>query len=70
MKNVKRTIAVLLFALTLIVPSLVQADSWDIDPAHSLVGFRIRHMMLNHGFTGMLWMAILPKRALPPIWSR
>ncbi len=46
MKSVKRTIATLFIALTLVVPALAQAGSWDMDPAHSEVGFKIRHMMV------------------------
>ena len=48
MKSVKRTITVVFLALTLIVPALAQAGSWDIDPAHTVVGFKIRHMMVTN----------------------
>ena len=46
MKSVKRTIATLFIALTLVIPALAQAGSWNMDPAHSEVGFKIRHMMV------------------------
>jgi polyisoprenoid-binding protein YceI len=48
MKNVNKSIAALFIVMTLIVPVLAQAGSWDIDPAHTLVGFKIRHMMVTN----------------------
>ena len=48
MKRITRIIAAGFIALTLMIPGLVQADSWDIDPAHTLVGFKIRHMMVTN----------------------
>jgi polyisoprenoid-binding protein YceI len=48
MKSVKRSIATLIIALTLIVPAIAQAGSWDLDPAHTEVGFKIRHMMVTN----------------------
>lgn len=48
MKRAKRSTAALFIALTLLVPVLAQAGSWDIDPAHTEVGFKIRHMMVTN----------------------
>ncbi len=48
MKNLKVSIATLLIVLTLFVPVLAQAGSWDLDPAHTEVGFKIRHMMVTN----------------------
>ena len=42
MKTKRVLIALLLLAL----PTLSLASTWQIDPAHSEVGFRVRHMMI------------------------
>ncbi len=34
--------------MTLFVPVLAQAGSWNIDPDHTVVGFKIRHMMVTN----------------------
>jgi polyisoprenoid-binding protein YceI len=48
MKSVSRFIATLIIALTLIVPAIAQAGSWNLDPAHTEAGFKIRHMMVTN----------------------
>ena len=48
----------LVFALVLLVPSLARAAVWELDPAHSSIGFGVRHMMIStvhgefHTFSG------------------
>jgi polyisoprenoid-binding protein YceI len=48
----------LVLALVLLVPSLARAAVWELDPAHSSIGFGVRHMMIStvrgefHTFTG------------------
>lgn len=34
----------------LLLPGLASASSWSIDPAHSYIGFRVRHMMVTNVF--------------------
>lgn len=36
-----------LVALALVLPALGQAATWEADPAHSSIGFAIRHMMIS-----------------------
>ena len=48
----------LVLALVLLVPSLARAAVWELDPAHSSIGFGVRHMMIStvhgefHTFSG------------------
>jgi polyisoprenoid-binding protein YceI len=44
MPNYKRFFLVLLL---LIIPQLALADNWKIDPAHTAVEFKIRHLMVS-----------------------
>jgi polyisoprenoid-binding protein YceI len=44
----KRWINALVLLSLLILPSLVSAETWSIDPEHSIVGFKIRHMMVSN----------------------
>jgi polyisoprenoid-binding protein YceI len=44
MKRIYASITAILFALTL--PALAAAATWNIDPDHSSVGFKIRHLMV------------------------
>jgi len=44
----KRFIRVIAAVVTLAVPSLASAASWSIDPDHSNVGFKVRHMMVSN----------------------
>lgn len=37
----------LLAAALLLSPALARATTWDIDPAHSSIGFGIKHMMVS-----------------------
>src|SRR6185436_14779537 len=34
-------------ALALLVPAPTRAATWELDPAHSTIGFAIRHMMIS-----------------------
>jgi len=43
----RRSIVSLAFALAFVVPVLGHAATWEADPAHSTVGFAIRHMMIS-----------------------
>ncbi len=45
MTNVIRAFVV---GLTLLIPSLVSASTWNIDPEHSNVGFRVKHLMVSN----------------------
>lgn len=45
---VKRWINALVLLSLLILPPLVSAESWSIDPEHSNLGFKIRHMMVSN----------------------
>jgi polyisoprenoid-binding protein YceI len=49
MKNRFRNLAaVAAAALTLAVPAFALAQNWQIDPEHSTVGFKVRHMMVSN----------------------
>ncbi|MBF0487787.1 MAG: YceI family protein [Nitrospirae bacterium] len=39
-----------LFILTVVfvIPSIVSADTWEIDPDHTTIGFSVRHMMVSN----------------------
>lgn len=41
-------IRALFLALLILVPSVLRADVWNIDPAHSSARFKIRHMMVTN----------------------
>lgn len=43
-----KRIALLALAAVLSVPSLAAAAAWDIDPAHTTVGFSVKHMMVSN----------------------
>jgi polyisoprenoid-binding protein YceI len=45
MKNMLTTIAAI---VTLSVPTLAAATTWNIDPDHSNVGFKVRHLMVSN----------------------
>src|SRR4029079_12743066 len=34
-------------AIALLVPAPTRAATWELDPAHSTIGFAIRHMMIS-----------------------
>lgn len=44
MKNIIRLIALI---VALAIPVISQASTWTIDPDHSNVGFKVRHMMVS-----------------------
>lgn len=43
----KRIIASIITVVALTIPGLALATSWTIDPEHSNVGFKVRHMMVS-----------------------
>lgn len=47
MKGASR-LAALLLALLLTGPALARAETWTIDPAHTVSGFTVRHMMVTN----------------------
>lgn len=45
----KRDIATLLIGIALLAwPTILQAETWSIDPVHSITGFAVRHMMISN----------------------
>ena len=45
----KRTLITAAVCLTLAIPPAFAAQStWDVDPAHSSIGFKVRHMMVSN----------------------
>lgn len=44
----KRFIKVIAAVVTLAIPTFASAASWSIDPDHSNVGFKVRHMMVSN----------------------
>lgn len=44
----KRTIATLVAAAAFALPALASASTWNIDPDHSSVGFKVRHLMVSN----------------------
>ena len=44
----KRMLSIFTLFVTLVIPSLVLASTWTIDPDHSSLGFKIRHMMVSN----------------------
>ena len=46
--SMKRWISALVLLSLLVLPSLVSAETWSIDPEHSNLGFKIRHMMVSN----------------------
>lgn len=48
MTHLRRTIALLALCLTLALPALASATTWNIDPDHSNVGFKVRHLMVSN----------------------
>jgi len=45
MKNVIKIIAL---ALALTIPAVSQASTWTIDPDHSNIGFKVKHLMVSN----------------------
>lgn len=43
-----RILSIAAVIVILAIPSMVMAGSWDIDPAHTEVGFKVRHMMVTN----------------------
>jgi polyisoprenoid-binding protein YceI len=44
----KRIIATITSIITLALPALALAASWNIDPDHSNIGFKVRHLMVSN----------------------
>ncbi|QWV92333.1 YceI family protein [Geomonas oryzisoli] len=44
----KRTIATIAAVAALALPALASASTWNIDPDHSSVGFKVRHLMVSN----------------------
>lgn len=44
----KQTLSTLTLLIALVIPSLATASTWNIDPDHSTVGFKIRHLMISN----------------------
>ena len=45
---VSRTIISLFAIIALILPLTASASTWDIDPQHSDVGFKVKHLMISN----------------------
>lgn len=43
-----RRIVASLFLLTLLLPGLALASTWTVDPEHSNIGFKVRHLMVSY----------------------
>jgi polyisoprenoid-binding protein YceI len=44
----KRTIATIICLLSLGLPAIASASTWSIDPDHSNIGFKVRHLMVSN----------------------
>lgn len=44
----KRIIAAIITIIALALPALALASTWNIDPEHSNVGFKVRHLMVSN----------------------
>ncbi|GFO69613.1 polyisoprenoid-binding protein [Geomonas limicola] len=44
----KRTIAAIATVVSLSLPGFAFASTWSIDPEHSNIGFKVRHMMVSN----------------------
>ena len=44
----KNTFAAIIALLTLALPAIAAASTWTIDPEHSSVGFKARHLMVSN----------------------
>ena len=44
----KRIIVSISTIIALVLPALATASTWNIDPDHSNVGFRVRHLMISN----------------------
>ncbi len=44
----KRTLASIITIIALSIPALALATTWNIDPDHSNVGFKVRHLMISN----------------------
>ena len=44
----KRFIKLIAVVVTLAIPAFASASTWNIDPDHSNVGFKVRHLMVSN----------------------
>ena len=44
----KRFIKLIAVVITLAIPAFASASTWNIDPDHSNVGFKVRHLMVSN----------------------
>lgn len=44
----KRILALISLTIALILPGVTLASTWNIDPDHSTIGFKIRHLMVSN----------------------
>ena len=44
----KRLIKLIAVVVTLAIPAFASASTWNIDPDHSNVGFKVRHLMVSN----------------------
>jgi polyisoprenoid-binding protein YceI len=47
-QNMKHLIKIFAVCMTLALPALSSATTWTIDPDHSNVGFKVRHLMVSN----------------------
>ena len=46
--NMKRSLAILIAGLTLAIPAFTYGATWQIDPDHSSIQFKIRHLTVSN----------------------
>ncbi len=44
----KRMFVAIIALVTLVLPAIASASTWTIDPDHSYVGFKVRHLMVSN----------------------
>jgi polyisoprenoid-binding protein YceI len=44
----KRILSLISAIALFVLPALAMADSWNIDPEHSNIGFKVRHLMVSN----------------------
>ncbi|MCG6551264.1 MAG: YceI family protein [Candidatus Magnetominusculus sp. LBB02] len=47
-EKVTKRLWLLILAAALVLPSIVSAATWEIDPDHTTIGFSVRHMMISN----------------------
>ncbi|MBF0567437.1 MAG: YceI family protein [Nitrospirae bacterium] len=46
--KISKNIWLFILAVVFVIPSLVSAATWEIDPEHTTIGFSVRHMMVSN----------------------